>query len=163
MPPMMKHLTSFRKGTEQQDRVSWFSRLSGLFASTASEKSFDLEQYLTTRKRSPLEVRFHETVQKTSHEVLTVEDVQRMANKMHSKVEVMRLLLAQLDLRSQKETDRFTQLFSRLWDNTPRVDLGGATPTEAQKKGVGDEPARAVGRNDPCPCGSGKKFKRCCG
>jgi SWIM/SEC-C metal-binding protein len=27
------------------------------------------------------------------------------------------------------------------------------------------EPARAaprVGRNDPCPCGSGRKFKRCC-
>lgn len=30
-------------------------------------------------------------------------------------------------------------------------------------------PARAgaggpkVGRNDPCPCGSGQKFKRCCG
>jgi uncharacterized protein len=22
---------------------------------------------------------------------------------------------------------------------------------------------RATGRNDPCPCGSGKKFKRCCG
>jgi uncharacterized protein YecA (UPF0149 family) len=20
-----------------------------------------------------------------------------------------------------------------------------------------------VGRNDPCPCGSGKKYKRCCG
>jgi hypothetical protein len=23
-------------------------------------------------------------------------------------------------------------------------------------------PFRAVGRNDPCPCGSGKKFKKCC-
>lgn len=23
--------------------------------------------------------------------------------------------------------------------------------------------ANKVGRNDPCPCGSGKKFKRCCG
>ena len=23
-------------------------------------------------------------------------------------------------------------------------------------------PARAVGRNDPCPCGSGRKFKHCC-
>jgi hypothetical protein len=23
--------------------------------------------------------------------------------------------------------------------------------------------ARTVGRNDPCPCGSGKKYKRCCG
>jgi len=20
-----------------------------------------------------------------------------------------------------------------------------------------------VGRNDPCPCGSGKKYKQCCG
>jgi uncharacterized protein len=23
--------------------------------------------------------------------------------------------------------------------------------------------ARTTGRNDPCPCGSGKKYKRCCG
>ena len=23
--------------------------------------------------------------------------------------------------------------------------------------------AEKVGRNDPCPCGSGKKYKRCCG
>jgi hypothetical protein len=23
-------------------------------------------------------------------------------------------------------------------------------------------PFRGIGRNDPCPCGSGKKFKRCC-
>jgi uncharacterized protein YecA (UPF0149 family) len=22
---------------------------------------------------------------------------------------------------------------------------------------------RKVGRNDPCPCGSGKKYKQCCG
>ena len=29
-----------------------------------------------------------------------------------------------------------------------------------------DQPYRApakVGRNEPCPCGSGKKFKKCCG
>ena len=28
------------------------------------------------------------------------------------------------------------------------------------------QPVRAaakVGRNDPCPCGSGKKYKNCCG
>ena len=33
--------------------------------------------------------------------------------------------------------------------------------------GKGQEPKRRdnpkVGRNDPCPCGSGKKFKKCCG
>jgi preprotein translocase subunit SecA len=22
---------------------------------------------------------------------------------------------------------------------------------------------KEVGRNDPCPCGSGKKYKKCCG
>ena len=37
---------------------------------------------------------------------------------------------------------------------------------EAQKAGQAQQPVRAdkkVGRNDPCPCGSGKKYKACCG
>ncbi|MBU1877352.1 MAG: SEC-C domain-containing protein, partial [Chloroflexi bacterium] len=25
------------------------------------------------------------------------------------------------------------------------------------------QPTGKVGRNDPCPCGSGKKYKKCCG
>jgi preprotein translocase subunit SecA len=25
------------------------------------------------------------------------------------------------------------------------------------------EPIRKIGRNDRCPCGSGKKYKKCCG
>jgi len=25
------------------------------------------------------------------------------------------------------------------------------------------EDGQKVGRNDPCPCGSGNKYKRCCG
>ncbi len=28
---------------------------------------------------------------------------------------------------------------------------------------VKDAAGHKVGRNDPCPCGSGKKFKKCCG
>jgi len=31
--------------------------------------------------------------------------------------------------------------------------LNPPLPTTAQK----------IGRNDPCPCGSGKKYKKCCG
>jgi len=30
-----------------------------------------------------------------------------------------------------------------------------------EKKPVRKE--KTVGRNDPCPCGSGKKYKKCCG
>jgi len=29
--------------------------------------------------------------------------------------------------------------------------------------GVLHESGQKAGRNDPCPCGSGRKFKRCCG
>ena len=28
---------------------------------------------------------------------------------------------------------------------------------------LGIKPSSKVGRNDPCPCGSGKKYKKCCG
>jgi uncharacterized protein YecA (UPF0149 family) len=27
----------------------------------------------------------------------------------------------------------------------------------------GRKPKPPVGRNEPCPCGSGKKYKKCCG
>jgi preprotein translocase subunit SecA len=41
----------------------------------------------------------------------------------------------------------------------------GAPPRGATPMPTAGKPAAAakVGRNDPCPCGSGKKFKRCCG
>ena len=39
-------------------------------------------------------------------------------------------------------------------------DEGGGTAVAA-KPIVRDEVK--VGRNDPCPCGSGKKYKKCCG
>ena len=37
---------------------------------------------------------------------------------------------------------------------------GGGSGTVEKKQAVSDKKA---GRNDPCPCGSGKKYKKCCG
>ena len=37
---------------------------------------------------------------------------------------------------------------------------GGAAPQKVETV-VHDGPR--IGRNDPCPCGSGKKYKKCCG
>jgi preprotein translocase subunit SecA len=37
--------------------------------------------------------------------------------------------------------------------------VGGGTSTAQQPVVKGQK----VGRNDPCPCGSGKKYKKCCG
>ncbi len=40
------------------------------------------------------------------------------------------------------------------------VSTSGSAP-EARKPATRD--SKKVGRNDPCPCGSGKKYKQCCG
>ena len=43
-----------------------------------------------------------------------------------------------------------------LVDGTVKPKEGGLNKTV-----INEEPK--VGRNDPCPCGSGKKYKNCCG
>jgi len=47
------------------------------------------------------------------------------------------------------------------------VDGEAHTHAEGEGHGVPQTPVKRespkVGRNDPCPCGSGKKFKKCCG
>ena len=49
-------------------------------------------------------------------------------------------------------------------DLANNLELGGVT--EQADSELQDEPFknvnRTVGRNDDCPCGSGKKFKKCC-
>ena len=47
--------------------------------------------------------------------------------------------------RSQEDLELEEQLLK----DTPKTDPIRKAATE-------------VGRNDPCPCGSGKKFKKCC-
>jgi uncharacterized protein YecA (UPF0149 family) len=55
------------------------------------------------------------------------------------------------------------------WADT--TETRGDSPIETRRKPAGAAPrapvSRAadgskVGRNDPCPCGSGKKYKKCC-
>ncbi|MCP4023870.1 MAG: preprotein translocase subunit SecA [Desulfobacteraceae bacterium] len=53
----------------------------------------------------------------------------------------------QVDDMSQKEQDNLT------FSHSDGSSLGKQPLKRTQKK---------VGRNDPCPCGSGKKFKKCC-
>jgi preprotein translocase subunit SecA len=41
----------------------------------------------------------------------------------------------------------------------PGTEVGMAKPAIQQVRRVGEK----IGRNDPCPCGSGKKYKQCHG
>ena len=49
--------------------------------------------------------------------------------------------------------------------NTEREQVIKGTPNEDKSKVKKQTPKRVkkVGRNEPCPCGSGKKYKNCCG
>ena len=49
-----------------------------------------------------------------------------------------------------------------MWDNIFDADKKKALYREAKKANTVIK-GKKVGRNDPCPCGSGKKYKFCCG
>ncbi len=74
------------------------------------------------------------------------------------------------------EDERQRTVFSRLPQHTVHQDFSGLTAAAAAPQAFSDPqeqpsapvviPVRSddkVGRNDPCPCGSGKKYKKCCG
>jgi len=47
--------------------------------------------------------------------------------------------------------------------NTGGQDNNEAKSVDIIQPKLRDSSGKKVGRNDPCPCGSGKKFKKCCG
>lgn len=67
-----------------------------------------------------------------------------------------------MTLRDRDIKDRF----DRQRETKDRVKAGlpgeDEDPLPPPVKPIHDE-KKEVGRNDPCPCGSGKKYKKCCG
>ena len=50
-----------------------------------------------------------------------------------------------------------------MWDDILSEERRKELYKEQKNSGTIHNENRKVGRNDPCPCGSGKKFKYCCG
>jgi preprotein translocase subunit SecA len=66
--------------------------------------------------------------------------------------------LFQVQMARPAEVDRFEAKKEK-----PLVlSRGGEEAAKKQAPPVKRE-TRKVGRNEPCPCGSGKKYKKCCG
>lgn len=96
--------------------------------------------------------------------------------------ELVGKLQEELDFQKHKmETiQQLIDLLMNFYNYTRQWVLKGYSPAELRKitnqQGQSEEEAssggaevyhfqtkKKIGRNDPCPCGSGKKFKRCCG
>lgn len=88
-------------------------------------------------------------------------------------------LIREIEFESQEQVYEIGTLLSELNNTTRMWDNRGYTPNELHEAGIIDEPPKMmapvakqttyvrtekkVGRNDKCPCGSGKKYKYCCG
>jgi len=75
------------------------------------------------------------------------------------------------DEGGEPELNEDMQALHEEWLQTPRESLEGKKPVDMleggrllpQKVETFRREAPKVGRNDPCSCGSGKKYKKCCG
>ena len=83
--------------------------------------------------------------------------------------EVIRLLF-RLEIKPSEDVERITQRESPttqklqfLHSQSESALDGGAVPKREPEVTTFVREERKVGRNEPCPCGSGKKYKRCCG
>ena len=47
------------------------------------------------------------------------------------------------------------------WIVAHKAELEKSPPEDSKPQTVVRQSAK-IGRNDPCPCGSGKKYKKCC-
>lgn len=91
--------------------------------------------------------------------------------------QILQYLQTQLTFDSLSAVQRMMDAVVLLMNNTRKWYLKGYTSVELSaqereallplptKKGevISLQTRQNVGRNDPCPCGSGKKFKKCCG
>jgi hypothetical protein len=85
----------------------------------------------------------------------------------------------EVNFKDEKQVNEVMQMVTELANNVRLWENNGHTPNEIFEKfekpnlrPLPDEPfefdaaemkiGNKVGRNDPCPCGSGKKYKKCC-
>lgn len=91
--------------------------------------------------------------------------------------DILQLLQQQFEMKNFDDVKLFMDHLMNLSNNTRQWILKGYTPEELFQMEKGNsQPSshhtdnvidfttrKKVGRNDPCPCGSGKKYKKCCG
>ena len=84
-----------------------------------------------------------------------------MINDIKDEVTKILLHIQKKEGVTRKETAQITN--ASLEDTAINLVDGNLSEKEGgmNKTVVNKEPK--VGRNDPCPCGSGKKYKKCCG
>ena len=81
-----------------------------------------------------------------------------------TRVRVQRVSPEEEQARAEAEKEALAREFRHREESAGELSYSGGG--ESETRPARNKPAKAaprVGRNDPCPCGSGKKYKKCCG
>ena len=97
--------------------------------------------------------------------------IKRVANKHKNFVKVVNEIMGtELSLDEMLEKYKSRYLENKIVSSTTVLyrslafsNTLGIIEEEESKPQLDDIDTSKIGRNDPCPCGSGKKFKKCCG
>jgi Uncharacterized protein conserved in bacteria len=84
------------------------------------------------------------------------------AVKQHTVANLMRIQIVQDDELARMEEERRQQREQELAE-AKRSNAAAAVGTADMERKPVLRTEDKVGRNAPCPCGSGKKYKKCCG
>ena len=87
-----------------------------------------------------------------------VLDVQELepSEAVERMIELIKIDNEEIRILASKMMNKFVNKV-RLWR------LKGKSANDAKANSVSEAAKKVVGRNDPCICGSGKKYKKCCG
>ncbi|HHH37633.1 MAG TPA: hypothetical protein ENK77_03340 [Epsilonproteobacteria bacterium] len=66
-----------------------------------------------------------------------------------------------MGLRTERETERELTEMQKIWHRAIE-NVGSIMKSDEPRLKPFVNTEEKVGRNDPCPCGSGKKYKKCC-
>lgn len=131
----------------------FFVSLGRDFKDTWGEEVLELKNILSKTK-----------LKKSDIDSLISQLIFYIKNDMDTQIIVELLTSYSLDLSNKALADSIVNSFSKIFNNTPIWSLKGLTPSEStarQKTTIIKD--KEPGRNDPCLCGSGKKYKKCCG
>ncbi|NEU04474.1 SEC-C metal-binding domain-containing protein [Clostridium senegalense] len=69
-----------------------------------------------------------------------------------------------IEIKNRKQLDEIVKLVANVSNNSRKWSNKGFTPKELSLTKLNvNANKKIVGRNEPCICGSGKKYKKCCG
>lgn len=78
-------------------------------------------------------------------------------------IEAVEVFLEAYEIESEEEEEILKEELKKLAMNVKRWTLKGHSEKEIENKKKTIKKENSIGRNDICPCGSNKKYKKCCG